>query len=204
MPKTKTKTRYSVLHAAAIVFALAGVASADGSISGTVEAKPSKFLPDTIVYVKEVSSTKLTPKTFAVDQQGMEFKPHLVLVAVGDTVKFQNHDKVDHNVMSRDGHYDLGVWGSGQAKEHVFPTAGVFGQVCKLHPEMLAYVFVGQNRFASTVDAKGAFQLTGLPPGTYELDVWNPKLKAAAQKITVAAGAAGSSTTTTVHFSLTR
>ncbi len=194
MPKSK----YSLLYAAALVCVFAGASSADGSISGVVEAKPSKFLPDTIVYVKEVSGTKLTPKVFEVDQQGMEFKPHLVLAVVGDTVKFQNHDKVDHNVMSPDGHYDLGVWGSGQAKEHVFTTAGVFGQVCKLHPEMLAYVFVGQNRFASTVDAKGAFQLSGLPPGTYELDVWNPKLKAAAQKITVTSGAA------TAHFSLTR
>ena len=193
-----TKIRPSLLCAATLVAALAGIASADGSITGTIEAKPSKFLPDTIVYVKEVSGTKLTPKVFEVDQQGMEFKPHLVLAAIGDTVKFQNHDKVDHNVMSPDGHYDLGVWGSGQAKEHVFKTAGVFGQVCKLHPEMLAYVFVGQNRFASTVDAKGAFQLTGLPPGTYELEVWNPKLKAAAQKITVGSGAA------TAHFSLIR
>jgi plastocyanin len=193
-----SNTRTSLLCATTLVAALAGVASADGSISGTVEAKPSKFLPDTIVYVKEVSGTKLTAKVFELDQQGMEFKPHLLLAAIGDTVKFQNHDKVDHNVMSPDGHYDLGVWGSGQAREHVFTTAGVFGQVCKLHPEMLAYVFVGQNRFASTVDAKGGFQLTGLPSGTYELVVWNPKLKAAAQKVIVATGAA------TAHFSLMR
>jgi plastocyanin len=183
---------------AAIYVSLSGVALADGSITGSVEARPSKFLPDTIVYVKEVPNTKLTAKTAEIDQQGMEFKPHLALIAVGDTVKFQNHDKVDHNVMSHDGGYDLGTWGGGQSKEQVFKTAGVFGQVCKIHPEMLAYVFVGQNRFAATVDDKGNFTIAGLPAGTYELDVWNPKLKAAPQKITVGAGAA------TAHFALTR
>ncbi len=188
----------SFISATALVGAFAGIASADGAISGTVEAKPSKFLADTIVYVKEVPGTKPTAKTFEIDQRGMEFKPHLLLIAVGDTVKFENHDKVDHNVMSPEGGYDLGTKGAGTSMDHVFTTAGVFGQVCKIHPEMLAYVFVGQNRFASTVDDKGNFTIAGVPPGTYELDVWNPKLKAGSQKITVGSG------TATAHFTVTR
>ncbi|MCX5746407.1 MAG: hypothetical protein NT062_28350 [Proteobacteria bacterium] len=106
---------------------------------------------------------------------------------------------LDHNVMSPDAKYDLGVWGTGQTKDHAFKTEGVFSQICKLHPEMLAYVFVGQNRFAAQVDDKGAFKIAGLPAGTYELDVWNPKLKSAPQTIKV--GADGSAT---AKFSLTR
>jgi plastocyanin len=175
-------------------------AFADGKITGTVDAKPSKFLKDTIVYVKSVPNTKLTAKSVEIDQKGMEFSPHIVLAAVGDTVKFQNHDKVDHNVMSPDGGYDLGTKGAGQEMDHVFKTEGVFAQVCKLHPEMLAYVFVGQNRFAAVVDDKGEFAIAGVPPGTYDLVVWNPKLKAAAQKVTV--GADGSAPA--IKFSLTR
>ena len=177
---------------------LSATASADGKITGTVDAKPSKFLKDSIVYVKNVPATKLTAKTVEVDQKGMEFVPHIALVAVGDTVKFENHDKVDHNVMSSEGGYDLGTWGGGQEKEHTFKGEGVFAQVCKLHPEMLAYVFVGQNRFATTVDDKGNFTIDGVPAGTYELAIWNPKLKAASQKVTVATGAV------TAKFSLTR
>jgi plastocyanin len=170
------------------IAAIATTAYADGKVTGTVEAKPSKFLKDTIVYIKSVPNTKLTTKTVEIDQKGMEFVPHIVLLALGDTVKFQNHDKVDHNVMSTDGGYDLGTWGGGQDKEHAFKTEGVFAQVCKLHPEMLAYVFVGQNRFAATVDDKGAFVIDGVPAGTYQLEIWNPKLKAPPQKVTVADG----------------
>jgi len=182
-----------------LVAALSARSYADGKITGTVEAKPSKFLKDTIVYVKDVPGTKLTAKTVEIDQKGMEFVPHIVLIAVGDSVKFHNHDKVDHSVMSNDGGYDLGVWGAGQAKAHQFNAAGVFAQVCKLHPEMLAYVFVGQNRLAATVDDNGNFTIDGVPAGTYELVVWNPKLKASSQKVTVTGDAA-----VTAKFSLTR
>ena len=174
-------------------------ARAGGTITGTVEARPSKFLGDTIVYVKTVPGAKAKPETFEIDQKGMAFDPHIVLLQVGDSVKFHNHDKVDHNVMSPEGHYDLGAWGTGATKEHTFTTEGVYSQVCKLHPEMLAYVFVGQNRFSAQVDGKGNFAISGLPAGTYELDVWNPKLKAPAQKVTV-----GASGTATVHFAIAR
>lgn len=174
-------------------------AFADGKISGAVDAKPSKYLKDTIVYIKEVPGSKLTPKTFVIDQKGMAFVPHTVLIGVGDTVKFKNGDKFDHNVMSPDGGYDLGSWGGGSEKEHVFAKPGVFAQVCKIHPEMLAYVFVGQNRFAAVVDDNGSFTIDAVPAGSYELVVWNPKLKAASQKVTVTDKAA-----TNVKISLAR
>jgi plastocyanin len=189
----------SKLSKTLILASLALSSTALADVTGTVDAKPSKFLKDTIVYVKSVPGTKLTAKTFEVDQQGMAFSPHQVLLAVGDTVKFHNHDKVDHNVMSPEGKYDLGNWGTGGTKEQVFKTEGVFSQICKIHPEMLAYVFVGQNRFAAQVDDKGAYKIAGLPAGTYSLEIWNPKLKAAAQTIKV--GADGNAT---ANFSIAR
>lgn len=170
-----------------------------GTITGTVEARPSKFLADTVVYIKSVPGTKQAPKTVQIDQKGMGFQPHIVLLTVGDTVKFQNHDKIDHNVMSPEGHYNLGTWGEGGVKEHTFTAEGVFSQVCKLHPEMLAYVFVGQNPYSAQVDERGNYTITGVPAGTYELDVWNPKLKAPAQKVTI-----GADGTATASFSIAR
>ena len=182
-----------------VIAAVAAPSFAHADVTGTVEAKPSKFLKDSIVYIKELPNAKTEPRTLEIDQKGMEFDPHIVLLAVGDSVKFHNHDKVDHNVTSPDAKYDLGTWGTGATKEHKFEIAGVYTQICKIHPEMLAYVFVGQNRAAAVVDDKGAFAIKGVPPGSYELVIWNPKLKAPSQKITV--GADGKAT---AHFSLTR
>ncbi len=189
----------SLIVAAALAAIPALAHAGNGTIAGPVEAKPAKYLKDTIVYIVKVDGQKLEPKTVTIDQKGMAFEPHIVLLAVGDSVTFDNHDKVDHNVYSPEGKYDLGSWGAGGKKSQKFDKTGVFSQVCKLHPEMLAYVFVGQNRFAAVVDDKGAFAIPNVPPGTYELAVWNPKLQAAAQKITVAADA-----TANAKFSIAR
>lgn len=179
--------------------ATSGATQAGPSITGTVDARPSKFLPDTVVYVKNVPGTRPIAQTSVIDQRSMTFLPHILIVETGDTVKFTNHDKVDHDVASPDGGYDLGAVPPGGTVGHTFKVAGTFTQICKLHPEMLAYVFVGQNRFATKVDEKGGFAIDNLPPGTYELDVWNPKLKAVGQTVTVS-----SSAPVTVKFSLTR
>jgi len=185
---------------AAALAALTTLAHAgNGAVTGTIEAKPAKYAKDTIVYIVKVDGTKLEPKTVTIDQKGMEFAPHVALDAIGDTIVFENHDKVDHNVTSPEGHYDLGTWGAGAKKSQKLDKPGVYSQVCKLHPEMLAYVFVGQNRFAAVVGADGKFAIADVPPGSYELAVWNPKLKAATQKIIVAAAA-----TANAHFALAR
>jgi plastocyanin len=185
------------LPAGAPAVATAAADVSKGTITGTVEAKPSKFLPETVVYLVNVPG-KWPAQTLEIDQKGMTFDPHILIITVGDSVQFHNHDKVDHNVFSPDGGYDLGTWGFNKSIVHAFDKAGVYSHLCKVHPEMLAYVFVGQNPYAAVVDDKGNFTIDGVPPGTYELAVWNSHLKAVAQKITVKAGKQ------TAHFALKR
>jgi plastocyanin len=162
-------------------------AAAGGTITGTVQATPPKYLPETVVYLQNVPGTT-APKTAVIDQQNKVFVPHVLAIARGDTVQFQNHDHFDHNVYSPEGKYNLGVWGFGQTRTHTFTSTGVFTQLCSLHPEMLAYVFVGQNRYAAVVDDKGHFTIQNVPPGRYTLAVWNSHLKASPQTVTVTAG----------------
>jgi hypothetical protein len=110
-------------------------------------------------------------------------------IVVGDTVKFLNHDTLVHNVYSPDGEgYNLGSFKQDEERTYTFSKAGVYSQLCSIHPEMLGYVFVGQNPYASSVDKKGAFEIKNVPPGTYKLSVWNSHLKAADKSVTVAAG----------------
>jgi plastocyanin len=175
---------------AALALALtAGTALAQGgTIKGKVDVTPPKYLEDTVVYLKEVKGS-YPPKTHALDQKGMRFLPRIETATVGDTVKFLNHDNVVHNVYSPDNEgYNLGSFKQDEERSYTFTKPGVYTQLCSIHPEMIGYIFVGQNPYATAVDKTGAYELKDVPPGTYKLAVWNSKLKAADKTVTVAAG----------------
>ncbi len=162
--------------------------AAGGTITGKVEATPPKYLEDTVVYVKDAQGS-FPKRTEKMDQKGMKFIPHILTVTKGDTVDFLNHDNVAHNVYSPDNEgYNLGTFKQNETRSHTFDKTGAYSQLCSIHPEMLGYIFVGQNPYAAPVDAKGHYTIKDVPAGTYQLEVWNAKLKAPAQPVTVAAG----------------
>jgi plastocyanin len=183
-----------VVAAAAVFFSALAVHAAGGTVSGKVTATPEKYLKDSIVYLKEVPG-QYAPKTVSLDQKGMEFRPRILTITTGDTVKFLNSDSVDHNVYSGDvDAYNLGVFPKGQSRERKFTKPGVYTQLCSIHPEMIAYVFVGQNPYAAAVKPDGSFTIENIPPGKWQVAVWNPKLKAADASVAVAAGQTASTT----------
>jgi plastocyanin len=157
------------------------------TISGSVTAKPDKYKAETVIYLKSVPGTH-APKTVNMDQKGMAFIPHVLAVTVGDTVAFLNHDSMPHNVFSTEGGYNLGSFGPEETRTHTFDKAGAFTQLCSLHPEMLGYIFVGQNPYEAVVDSAGHYAIKDVPPGTYDVVVWNSHLKAPAQNVTVGGG----------------
>jgi plastocyanin len=177
------------LLAAALSLAAASVARAEGgTISGKVDGQPAKYLEETVVYLKSVPGT-YKARTHDMDQQGMKFLPHILVVTQGDTVKFLNHDNVVHNVYSPDNEgYNLGSFKQNEDRTYTFQKAGVYSQLCSVHPEMLGYIFVGQNPHAAVVDKKGGYVLKNVPPGSYQLAVWNSKLKGPEKPVAVTAG----------------
>ena len=193
-PLTLARTLSLSLAALAVAVLAPAAQAAGGTIAGKVESTPPKYLAETVVYLKEVPGP-FKARTLDMDQKSMKFIPHVLTITAGDTVHFLNHDGVDHNVYSPDGDaYNLGMIKANASGDHVFAKPGAYTQLCSVHPEMLAYVWVGQNPYAAAVDDKGKFKIENVPPGTYKLSVWNPKLKAADQPITVEAGKAAEAT----------
>jgi plastocyanin len=181
----------TALRTTAALLALAAAPAAlgqTGTISGKVDATPPKYLKDTVVYLKQVPGS-YKPQTRNMDQKGMAFIPHVLVVTQGDTVKFLNHDGVAHNVYSPDNEgYNLGTFKTNEERTFTFSSPGGYSQLCSIHPEMLGYIWVGQNPYAAAVDAKGAYTIKDVPPGTYTLTVWNPELKGPEKQVTVAPG----------------
>lgn len=187
MPSVSTAARFL---AAVVMFSLPSMARAEGgTITGKVDVTPAKYLEDTVVYLKAVPGT-YAPKTLDMDQKGMKFIPRVMALTQGDTVKFLNSDGVAHNVYTPDGEgYNLGTFAKGGSASYTFKKTGAYTQLCSLHPEMLAYIFVNQNPYVAAVDAKGNYTLKDVPPGNWQLAVWNAnKLKAAEETVTVVTG----------------
>jgi plastocyanin len=182
----------------ALLLAGSRAAGQTGSITGKVDVTPPKYAEETVVYLKDAKPA--APRTISMDQKGLKFIPKVVVVAKGDTVKFLNHDNVAHNVYSPDGEaYNLGTFKPEEERTHKFDQEGPYTQLCSIHPEMLAFIFVAPSPHAAAVDAKGHYTIKDVPPGTYKLAVWNSHLKAPDKPVTVEAGKAA-----TVDFSLKR
>ncbi len=174
--------------AAALALSVGAAFAEGGTIRGKVDATPPKYLPETVVYLKEVKGS-YAPKKHTMDQRNMQFVPHVMTVTVGDTVAFENHDHLVHNVYSPDvDAYNLGSFKEGEERTHTFTKPGAYSQLCSVHPEMLGYIFASQNPYSAVVDKAGAYEIKDVPPGTYKLAVWNAKLKAPDKTVTVAAG----------------
>lgn len=200
--------RYSTVFSSivlAIVIAHAGsLHGAGGTIKGTVKATGLSSNAEAVVFIQQVSGTAPAPKSVDMDQKQFQFVPHVLPVVAGTTVKFLNSDPTPHNVFSPDYEkYNLGTWPQGQTKEHAFATCAkppcVYTQLCRVHPEMEGFVVVLQNPYFGVSDKAGHFEIENVPPGSYTLAVWHPKLKAAPKPVTVE-----DAKPTTVDFVLAR
>lgn len=187
---------------AAVLLSMASVCVA-GTISGKVDAKPPKFRKNTVVYVEKVEGkTFPAPKEHALmDQANLSFGPHVLPILAGTTVDFKNDDNVLHNVFSPDkcvDKFNLGSWPKGEERSYTFKTAGCTATIlCKVHPEMEAFIVVLQNPYFAVTAKDGSFTIPDVPKGDYTLQVWNEKLKGAAEKVTV-----GESDTVSVAIAL--
>lgn len=134
---------------------------------------------------KEKSATGKKAKKAKIDQKGLVFVPHVLAIQVGTTVDFHNSDTVNHNVFCMDKccgeNMDLGQWGRDATRSYTFNIPGAATLLCKLHPEMAAYVVVLETPYFTTIEIDGktrtgSYRLTNVPPGRYTLKTWHKKL----------------------------
>jgi plastocyanin len=166
-----------------------------GTLSGRIELASSgrtkvepRDLGGTLVYfVPDQGNVRAKPGRYTIYTQGKAFDPPLLVIPQGSTVSFPNNDPVRHNVFSATpgSSFDLGFYGEGEAREHVFDQPGLVVVNCNVHHVMQAQVMVLPTAFQSVVDAQGRYQLKDLPIGRGTLYVWNPRANPLSQSIAV-------------------
>ncbi len=173
--------------------AIVAVALATGAYAGTISGKVSGAKGESVVYLGAIAS-----KTFpapaqhpVMDQKGLAFVPHIMVVQQGTTVEFHNSDSVAHNVFwaSVSGNkslgHNMGTWPQGESRSFKFDNPGVVALLCNVHPDMSGFIIVSPTPYFAKTDQSGEYRIENIPDGTYTITAWNEGRKASSRQVTV-------------------
>jgi plastocyanin len=130
-----------------------------------------------VIWLASPARVRMAPTRTEISTAEKQFSPHVLVVPVGSTVTFPNHDPFNHNVfsLSEEKPFDLGMYGRGETRSVSFERAGVVRIYCNVHPQMSALVVVRDNPYYSQPSSDGSFTLPGVPPGKYQLHAWHER-----------------------------
>lgn len=154
--------------------------------------KTQRGVTDAVIYLEKVPAkveSKLTssgflffrkaarPRPLRIVQMNRKFTPHVLAIAAGGQVEFQNLDTVYHNAFSVSAakRFDLGRNPPGRSDTLAFTRSGVINLHCDIHPDMMGYVVVTPNHAYARPDSLGRYRLPKLPPGSYTVHVFHPR-----------------------------
>jgi plastocyanin len=188
----------SLLIALLVICALPAFA---GILRGTV----SGVWGTSVVYVDAIPGRTFPAPAhkFVIDQKSMEFVPHVLVVPVGTTVAFENHDAVPHNVFwpsvagNKKLGRNLGTFASGQERSYRFTHPGAVPLFCSIHPNMSGYIIVTPTPYSAETGLVGDYTISGIPNGHYRVTAWHADKKPETEPVVVAGKA-------TLNFSLSR
>ena len=168
------------------VFAQDLVVNADGT------------LRNALVFIKDglpAGKYPLPKSQPTLDQKGCMYHPRVLGVMVGEDFEIQNSDPTMHNV--HPSPKENREWNRAQIQggapfhDHFSRKEIAVPVKCNVHPWMKAWIAVLAHPYFAVTGEDGSFEIQGLPPGDYTIEVWHEKLGTSDQKITLAPKQAG-------------
>jgi plastocyanin len=155
------------------------------------QALKSSFI-DIIVSAHPVHSDTLPePKNpVTIIQVNAEFVPRVVAITPGTQVRFINRDRFFHNVFSitPGSRFNIGRKPTGVSVGQTINKLGETKIFCDIHAQMNATIICLDTPYYTRVGPDGRYRLTGLPEGTYDIQIYHPDLPGIEETIDVAAG----------------
>ncbi len=157
-------------------------------------------MANVVVYISEgltgsaASEASATEPVF--DQKNCMYTPHVLALAVDQKFKVTTSDQTTHNIHPLPNPMTGNIpWNQSQPPgagpvEKSWKAPEVIPVQCNIHPWMHGWFVVVKGPHA-TSDIKGAYTISNVPPGNYTVTAWQEAAGTQTQKVTVAAGAAG-------------
>lgn len=158
-------------------------------------------LANVLVYIKDGKTTEgksIGGFTFEVpatevtlDQKGCRYIPHVLGMMAGQKLKVTNSDPTAHNV--HPSPKSNKEWNQSQPANaapivQTFTRAEVVVPVkCNQHPWMKANIGVMKHPLFAVSGENGAFEIKGVPPGTYTVATWHERYGEKTQSVTIGA-----------------
>ena len=110
-------------------------------------------------------------------QDGCVFSPHVQIMPVGARLSIKNNDTVLHNVhafLDEKTVFNIAMPLQGQVIRKKIKIPGIMRVQCDAgHVWMSAHVVVAEHPYMAVTDTQGRYQIDGIPPGKYEVEIWH-------------------------------
>jgi hypothetical protein len=127
--------------------------------------------------------------------------PHVLLVPLGSTLEIVNNDSILHDIRAHLGEtmlFDVALPIQHFRAQRSLELPGIVNLTSGAgHTWVSGYVVVKDHPYYASTDARGAYTIDAIPPGTYDLRVWHEFLDGEKSVLIVEP-----ETTATVDFSL--
>lgn len=165
------------------------------TLEDLVVSPATKGVAHAIVALEDVPRERTPPTApgrLVFDNRDCRFVPHAAVLTVGGVVEILNSDPTLHTVHLYgpvDVNIALPLQGMKIARRLERP--GMVVVKCDVHGWMQAFIRVDPHPFHAVTDTSGAFRITGIPPGTYTLNVWHEKLGTQKRQVSIRPGQVG-------------
>jgi len=139
---------------------------------------PQGGVANTVVFLKNISRGKpmdLPQQRRFLDQKHCRYEPHILLVPVGAALQMNSSDATLHTIhMDGAATYNLPFPFPNQVISRDMPSAGLVNLRCNGgHTWMNGTILVVPHPYYAVTDESGEFELSGVPPGEYEIVAWH-------------------------------